>query len=188
MEKVFLNFLIVSALAATAGAQDKPVQFTVQVSTDSILLGNYFEVKFTLENANGQNFEAPDFGDNFKVVSGPNHATSMSIVNGSVTQRMTITYYLEPRNTGSYYILPASVEASGKIMETPPVEVLVVPNPDGIKQAPSRQSDLLRFDMGNPFDLNFDFSFPELPEQVLPPPSQEAPVEAPKKKKKTVRI
>lgn len=190
MRKGILCLLLAPAFLITAAAQDKPIKFSVQVSTDSILMGNFFEVKFTLENANGQNFEAPHFNDHFNVVSGPNFSTSMNIVNGNMTQSMTITYYLEPRDIGSYYIQPASVEASGKVLETSPLEVLVVPNPDGIQQNPSRKSDSFRPNWGNPFDFNFDFPFPEFRNVPPPPPPtlEEAPKEAPKKKKKTVRI
>ena len=181
------------AFLTAAYTQDKPVKFTVEVSTDSILMGNYFEVKFMLENANGQNFEAPDFDEHFNVVSGPNFSTSMSMLNGDITQSMTITYYLEPKDVGAWYILPASVEAGDKILETAPLEVLVVPNPDGIKQSPPRKRESFQFNWGDPFDMNFDFSFPQLKEFpfLLPEegtPKEDAPKEIPKKKRKTTRI
>lgn len=187
MKNAFLAAVLWALLPLAAFTQDKPVKFTVQVSTDSILMGNYFEVKFTLENANGQNFEAPDFNDHFNVISGPNFSTSMSMVNGDMTQSMTITYYLEPKDPGVFYILPASVKAGDKMLETSPLEVLVVPNPDGIKQTPPRRADSFQFNWGDPFDMNFDFSFPEL-KPSPPPPGEDAPKETPKKKRKTTRI
>lgn len=194
MKKAFLCsiFLFMGLTAATS--QEKAAKFTVSVSTDSILMDNYFEVKFTLENANGKNFEAPNFDEHFNVVSGPNFSTSMSMVNGDVTQSMTITYYLEPREIGAYYILPASVEANEKVLETAPLEVLIVPNPDGIKQSPKKNGNLDNFQFNFGENL-FDFSFPELedapqfyrqsPREELPPPP---PAEQPKKKRKTTRI
>lgn len=210
MKKSLLISLMIFSAVAVLKAQDKPVKFTVEVSTDSILMGNYFEVKFTLENADGQNFEAPDFSESFNVVSGPNFSSSFSIMNGRMTQSQTITYYLEPRDIGSYYILPANVTASGEILETAPIEVMVVPNPDGIKQTPSGQMQQFRFDWGSPFgegedfpgfrfDLKTpfgnDFEFPlwDLKEfQLEPNPEDEQQQEkqaAPKKKKrKTIRI
>jgi len=171
-------------VSLTAFAQDKPVKFSVSVSTDSVLMDNYFEVKFTLENANGENFEAPAF-DHFNVVSGPNFSTSMSMVNGDVTQSMTITYYLEPKDIGSYYILPASVKAKDKTLQTAPLGVLVVPNPDGIKQVPERRQDL--FDWGSPFDFEKEFPFPHIRPDNKPQPQPE-PGQKPKKKKRTIRI
>ncbi len=181
--------MLIVFFLATAFAQDKPAKFTVQVSTDSVLMGNYFEVKFILENASSQNFEAPDFNDHFKVVSGPNFSSSMSLLNGNLSQSTTITFYLEPKDPGLFYILPASVKAGDKVLETAPQEVLVVPNPDGIIQQPPRKTDPFQFEWGDPFDmdLNFDFLLPELRPSPSPP-GEDAPKETQKKKRKTIRI
>ncbi len=199
MKKAIFSAIFIFAAFCGVISQDKPVKFTVTVSTDSILMDNYFEVKFVLENADGQNFEAPEFQEHFNVVSGPNFSTSMSMVNGDVTQSMTITYYLEPKEVGNYYIMPASVKAKGEILETAPLEVMVVPNPDGIKQSPQRNGmQSFQFNFGeNPFD--FDFSFPnlnEFPQFTFPQPGQERIPQPPKeeekqpakKKRKTTRI
>ncbi len=185
MKSIFCILLFTSIFSPLVFGQEKSVKFTVEISPDKVLAGNYFEVKFTLENADGKNFEAPDFSEHFNVQSGPNFSSSFSMVNGDVTQSMTVTYYLEPRDIGSYYILPASIEAEGKVLETAPLEVVVAPNPDGIRQQPPKQRDPVQFRWNEPFDL--DFSFPELPSRQSPPPPQ--PEETPKKKKrKTVRI
>ncbi len=190
MKKVIFFSIFIFCFLPAVFSQDKPAKFTVTVSTDSILMDNYFEVKFVLENANGQNFEAPDFSDHFNVVTGPNFSTSMSMVNGNISQSMTITYYLEPKEVGMFYILPASVNTDDKVLETAPLEVMVVPNPDGIKQMPPRgKMDNFQFNFGDPF--GFDFSFPELkemPQFSNPSPREEAPKELPKKKRKTIRI
>lgn len=192
MKKGIFSILFATASLCATVAQERPVKFTVEVSTDSILMGNYFEVRFVLENANGNDFEAPDFSDHFNVVGGPNFSSSFSMVNGGMTQSQTITYYLEPKDIGAWYILPASVNTGEKILETAPLEVLVVPNPDGIKQSPPNRRQSFQFDWGgNPFD----FSFPAFPEwknedkeSPAPPPAQ-APEEKPaRKKRKTIRI
>lgn len=134
MKKILLLVMVAVCCNCLAVAQSE-ARFTVTVSTDSILLGNYFEVKFTLENAQGEQFEPPAFTD-FDVVSGPNTASSFSMVNGKVTQSLSYSYYLEPRDIGNYYILPAAIRVDGKVLETLPLEVMVVPNPDGIRQTP----------------------------------------------------
>jgi hypothetical protein len=197
MKKGILSTCLVLTFLAAVHAQEKPVKFTVQLSTDSILMDNYFEVKFILENANGRNFEAPDFSQHFKVISGPNFSTSMSMVNGDVTQSMSITYYLEPLSTGVFYILPASVEASGQVLETAPLEVLVAPNPGGIRQSPPSGRDNLRLDnfrnfgWDQPFEFDFRFPFEELQDrmqQMPAPPQERKPAPKPKKKSNTIRI
>ncbi|MCF8244100.1 MAG: BatD family protein [Saprospiraceae bacterium] len=190
MKKVFLSTVLIFSCFYLLFSQDKSAKFTVTVSTDSILMDNYFEVKFTLENADGQNFEAPDFNEHFHVISGPNFSTSMSIVNGRMAQSMTITYYVEPKEIGLFYILPASVQTEDKILETSPLEILVVPNPDGIKQSPPRgKMDSFQFNFGDPFGFDFFFpDFKDLPQQSQPFPKEKAPAEQPKKKRKTTRI
>lgn len=134
MKRILLSLLFFTGITAGLMAQDG-ARFTVEVSTDSILFGNYFKVTFTLENARGNEFSAPDFSE-FHVVSGPNQASSMSIVNGAMTQSISYSYYLEPKDIGNFYIQPASVAVEGQVMETLPIEVMVVPNPEGIKQNP----------------------------------------------------
>lgn len=202
MKKQICFMLFVLALPVFVFSQDKPINFTVQVSTDSILYGNYFEVKFTLENAGDAQFEAPDFSENFQVVSGPNTSSSISMMNGEVSQRISYTYYLEPKDIGTFYILPASVEAAGEYAETQPLEVFVVPNPDGIKQnvVPGQQMDMFNgmdffnFGMGSPFDGEnpfqyFNFEFPEIPVPPSEMPNDVPSEPLPKKKKlKTTRI
>ncbi|MCB0629356.1 MAG: BatD family protein [Saprospiraceae bacterium] len=137
MKSTCCGLLIMLGLAFNIQAQDD-IRFTVEVSTDSILFGNYFQVTFTLENAKGNDFSAPDFAA-FHVVSGPNQASSMSIINGEITQSVSYTYYLEPKDIGNFYILPASVDVGEEILETQPVEIMVVPNPEGIKQSPDQR-------------------------------------------------
>lgn len=135
MKRTLLGLLFMIGITASLQAQEG-ARFTVEVSTDSILFGNYFKVTFSLENAKGGEFAAPDFSE-FHVVSGPNQASSMSIVNGEVTQSISYSYYLEPKDIGNFYIQPASVAVGDEIMETQPIEIMVVPNPEGIKQNPN---------------------------------------------------
>lgn len=145
MKRTLLGLLFLIGMAVTLLAQEG-ARFTVEVSTDSILFGNYFKVTFSLENAKGSDFSAPDFSE-FHVISGPNQASSMSIINGAVTQSVSYSYYLEPKDIGNFYISPASVAVGGKMLETQPLEIMVVPNPEGIKQSPDRNSgiDIDRF-------------------------------------------
>lgn len=149
-------------------AQKAP-KFTVEVSTDSILLGNYFQVKFTLENANGENFQAPVF-EGFQIVSGPNVSSSISIVNGEVSQTASYTFYLEPNDIGNYYIQAASIQAGENVLETTPLQVIVVPNPEGVIQKPK---------MTEKFD--FDLRMPDI-NTIPAPKSEEAKPQAKKRK------
>lgn len=160
MKKVlFIGVLLLSFSALCA--QSEAVRFTVEVSTDSLLMGNLLQVSFTLENGQGQNFQAPYF-TGFSVVSGPNYSSSMSIVNGRTAQRLTYTYQLMPQEVGNYYIEPASIKVDGQVLETAPLEVIVAPNPDGIQQGPPAGGQpQLQFGMpGLEGFEDFGFGFP----------------------------
>lgn len=132
MRSVF-SFMICMSVSATIWAQAP--KFSVSVSSDTVLLGNYFELKFTVENAGVTAFDPPSLHE-FHLIGGPNTATSMSIVNGKVSQSATYTYYLQPVDIGVFTIRPAYLTAGDAAMETPPIDIIVVPNPDGIIHRP----------------------------------------------------
>jgi hypothetical protein len=109
-------------------AQD--ITFKAEVSTDSILMGNYFEVRFTIENAAGD-FQAPEF-EGFEIMSGPNTSSSFSMINGQVTQKASYTYMIRPVREGTLYVDPAAFTSGETIMETEPILIQVYPNPGGV--------------------------------------------------------
>ena len=143
-----LTFTILTFVFSTfMWGQD--IKFEVQISSDSILVGNYFEIRFSVENIKGK-FEAPTFQD-FQVISGPNQSSSMQIINGEMTQSYSYSYFLKPQEIGNYSIPPAYlVLEEDEVLETPPIDILVVPNPDGIIQKP----DLDSKSYFNPFPNN----------------------------------
>lgn len=132
-----LLFFLASFMITTLAISQQEAKLTVTVSNDSILLGNYIEVAFSIENASVKNFEAPTF-DGFNIISGPNQSSSMMINNGAVTQSITYSYYLEPADIGNYYIQPAFADTEEGALESAPLEVIVVDNPEGIIQQPKQ--------------------------------------------------
>lgn len=135
--KKSIIFILSCAVYCASWAQE--ANFSVQISSDSVLMGNRLKVTFSIENAKATDFSAPEF-EGFAVLSGPNVSSSFSMINGKVSQSATYTYYLEPIDIGNYYIAPASVQIEDKVLETAPLEVLVLPNPEGIIQQPKEQS------------------------------------------------
>ena len=144
-KKIIAAATILISLVGLVQAQIKPI-FQVEVTMDSVLLGNRIEVTFLLENGEGDDFQPPEF-EAFDVISGPSTYSSFSSINGKVTRSTGYKYYIEPREVGSFYIEPASVNVGGKVLETMPVEIMVYPNPEGIIQQPSTENkeDLLDF-------------------------------------------
>ena len=130
-----ITLLILGLSSLHIGAQD--VKFTVEVSNDTLLLGNYFELKYTVENASGNSFEPPQLTQ-MDIIGGPNTSTSMSIINGEMSQSSSYAYYIEPSDIGAYTIPPAYLTVGEEVMETLPIEIMVLPNPEGIIQPPGQ--------------------------------------------------
>ncbi|MBK9271437.1 MAG: BatD family protein [Saprospiraceae bacterium] len=140
MKNMFL--LSFTFLTICLKAQD-PV-FKVELSHDSLLLGNYVELKYTLENIQGK-FTPPDF-PGMKLIAGPNHASSYSFINGEVKQTSSYVYFLMPEAEGNYIIGEATVQSGQQIFTTPEINLVVMPNPDRLIQNPN--SDLKNADPG----------------------------------------
>jgi hypothetical protein len=144
MKKLLWIFMLILPLGSFA--QD--ISFRVEVSTDSILFGNYLEVRFTIENAAGD-FNAPAF-DGFEVLSGPNTSSSFSMINGNVTQQASYSYLIRPLHEGMIYVNPASFSMDEKVLETEPIGVMVHPNPAGIEDNRPFRQDGFNLDSFSP--------------------------------------
>ena len=118
-------------------------EFNVDVSVDTILAGNKLNVTFTANNIAGQ-FEGPDM-QGLNVVSGPNTSTSMSMINGDVTQSATYSYTILCEDIGELTILPGYLETGNETYETEPLSILVLPNPEGIIEQPPNNSGYFEF-------------------------------------------
>lgn len=191
MKQIPLLMLLLGGLAAWGTAQDPAEQptFTLKLSTDSVLMGNYFTATFILEGGQGKDFAFPDFAD-FDLVGGPNYSSSMSVVNGAVSASISYTFHLQPRYEGEFYIEPAGVMVNGEALETQPALVMVYPNPDGLIQQPApRELELRMPSLGSDDFLENFFQRPEwmMPFPLDSIPREREPVDTPNKRK-TIRI
>ncbi len=100
------------------------VSFSATTDARQVPLGEIFEVKFTLQNAQGQGFRAPAMSE-FNVVGGPNRMNSMTMVNGSATSSETYSYVLQARREGVFTIGAASVVVKGQNLTTAPLSIIV---------------------------------------------------------------
>lgn len=121
--------------------------FYLKINSDTILAGNVLQVSFVANNVSGQ-FEAPDM-EGLNVVSGPNTSTSMSMVNGTVTQHSTYSYGIYMEDIGEVIIPPAYFVTSEGTLETEPTHIIVLPNPEGIIEEPPSQSGFFQFGFPN---------------------------------------
>ena len=143
-------------------------EFNVQVSSDTILAGNILNITFTANNIAGQ-FEGPDL-QGVNVISGPNTSTSMSMINGVVTQTATYSYSILCDDIGDITILSGYLNTGNETLETEPFTVLILPNPDGIIEQPPSNSGF------------FEFNFPRTTKKPKEPSASK------KKKRKLKKI
>lgn len=175
MKQQFIKFLFLTALFAMTCTSSITAQLTAtaRVSTDSLLLGNTCLLTVEVEGGQIDDVEV-DFPPSYNLVSGPNVSSSISIINGTRSQKSTYSYYLEPTEVGSEYIPPVVVRSGEEVLETQPIEVHTYPNPENIRQEiPNQSQQWFKFDMG--FDNMFEpFSQPQH--------TQEMPAQKPNKR------
>ncbi|MEE9374406.1 MAG: BatD family protein [Saprospiraceae bacterium] len=101
--------------------------FTMDLSSDTVLIGNTITLSYSIENVNGE-FVAPDLSD-FRIVSGPNVSSQYSSINGNVNQKNSYTYFLMPIRRGVANIGKARVGFKDKWITLDPVIITVMDNP-----------------------------------------------------------
>lgn len=131
MKKLIISLSCFCFFVSLSTAQD--FKFEVSISSDTVLMDNHFELRFSVENAKQGNFEGPAF-ENFDLVGGPNYSSSMTIINGDMSQSTTYTYFLKPITPGDYTLGPAFFNSKEGQQASPTINIYVKENPDGIQQ------------------------------------------------------
>ena len=92
--------------------------FTTHVSPGKIGRNQYAQVSYEIGGGGRIDaFEPPKFKD-WVIVSGPNNSSYSSSVNGTVTRRTSISYYLQPKKTGKLTVEGARANVDGKLMNS----------------------------------------------------------------------
>lgn len=128
MKKTGLLFSLLFLLYGFSSAQS-PV-FEAFADARQVLANQYFELTFTLKNAEGSDFSPPAF-NNFAILSGPARGISTTIINGKVSKEMSFTYTLQPRGPGNFTIGPASIQVNGQRLRTKPIKIEVLKAKEG---------------------------------------------------------
>jgi hypothetical protein len=160
MKQLFFILSLCSGLSLLA--QD--AIFTATVTKTTVALNSKFKVEFKLENGQGSGFQAPEFED-FTVVAGPSTSSSMSIVNGVVTQNFSYVYYLKPKEIGDFVIKTAKIKVKDKTLETDNVSIKVVE--EGEQE--SEDAEAQQFQQMDPFQGFFQR---RMPQQAQEPPKK----------------
>ena len=120
MRKITYILLLFVMVAETTFAQ----KFTATASKTKVAVGETFQLTFSL-NANGTNFKMPALNE-FDVYSGPNQSTSMSFVNGAMSQSITLSYIIAAKKEGKVTITPANVSVNGANVQSNSLVIEVV--------------------------------------------------------------
>lgn len=102
------------------------VRFIAKANKTEVQLGDFIIIQFSI-NTSFKKFEPPAF-EGFRILSGPNQSSSVSIINGQISSSYTISYYLQPLSEGEYTIGPAKVLLSMGWIESNTIKIKVLPS------------------------------------------------------------
>ena len=125
---MFKSIVIFLSLFATINLTGQSISFSLEVEQDTIKLGDYLTVTYTLSGARGE-FQEPEFGS-LRLVGGPNFSSQISIVNGKMDQTFTYTYIFQPDQSGRLHIPEASATVDGELFISPSADVYITENKD----------------------------------------------------------
>jgi hypothetical protein len=95
----------------------------VEVSADTVAIGEVVEVTYTIENGDGK-FKAPDFA-NLPVIGGPNTSSSYIYQNGQMSSSQSYAYLLRPEEEGILKIPGGTYMDKGQTVQIDSVQVVV---------------------------------------------------------------
>lgn len=105
------------------------VKFTASANETTIGRNDVVEVRFKIENAQSVAGINPPSFQNFTVVSGPNHESSTSYINGQSSSYVVLSYILKPHKPGKFSIAPATAVANGQDFKSNRLTITVLDQP-----------------------------------------------------------
>ncbi|HLV13613.1 MAG TPA: BatD family protein [Xanthomarina sp.] len=119
----FIKYITLFLIVLSTSIASAQVTFEAKLSKKKLGINERLRIDFEM-NKDGDNFNPPNF-DGFNVVGGPNQAVSTSWINGKRTYKKTYSYFLSPKQRGSFTINQATIEIDGDIYKTTPQTVVV---------------------------------------------------------------
>ena len=141
--------LAVLAISVVANAAD--VSFSVDYPRQ-VVQGNKFQISFSLRNAEGNGFKAPEVGG-CKLLYGPSKSSSYSSqwVNGvsssSSSEEYTMVYRAD--QAGKYTVGAATVSVGGRQYSTKPFTIEILPPDRSAQSSSNRGSQSVQIDNAN---------------------------------------
>ena len=131
--KLLATFLLICFSSLYLTAQNE-VTFTANANARQVTEGSYFQVEFTLINAEWTRFAPPDF-QGFQQYGNPSSSLRSSNINGQWTTSKSLVYNVLAKKTGKHTIGPAEAVVNGKTLKTNPIQIEVIkgkkPTADG---------------------------------------------------------
>lgn len=119
-------------LLFSQGVWAQDAVLTASASRTQVGVGEQFQISYSL-NGSGGSFRSPEMRD-FAVLSGPNQSSSMSFVNGNMSQSLSYSYIITAQREGKFTIGPASIVVNGKTVTSKALVIDVVKNPAANQQ------------------------------------------------------
>ncbi|MFT4605788.1 MAG: hypothetical protein ACI9W4_002532 [Rhodothermales bacterium] len=162
-----LKCLTVIGLLLTCGSPVLAQDMRVRASVTDATIGSAETVGFTLEIQGVRSLETPTAPETEGLVlvsTYPSRQTSMSIVNGAVTQSVNFTWTFRPVREGQARIGAVSVTIQGRTYSTESIAVNVIPQ----TQRPARRAPA----RSNPF-APFQRQAPSAPAEEVDPDARD---------------
>ena len=117
-----ISFLIVAMFFTTLVTAQPVVK--VEVSADTIKVGEMVEVTYTIENGEGK-FNMPDMND-LPVISGPNSSSSFVYQNGKTSSNQSYSFTLLAVEEGNIVVPATTYQMGGENQIIEAVKIVVL--------------------------------------------------------------
>lgn len=126
--------VLVAVLFLGISAFSQGLNFTASVDKDKLEIGDQLTLTLVI-TGNVQKIPDPkvkNVGDFAQYASG--RSQNITFVNGAVTATTQFNFVLVPKKVGAFKIGPAELEIGGKLLQTPPLTITVLPSGSVPKQ------------------------------------------------------
>lgn len=138
--KLNKNILLILTFLVFGSSSLFSQKFELTADKTTVNQNQRFQVYFTFEGGDGSNlrgFRPPNF-ENFKIISGPNQSSNISMINGKVSSTITYSYIIVSPNTGKFKIDKATIQYKGEEFESNSLNLTV--NKSSSKQSTNNNS------------------------------------------------
>lgn len=164
--KIKLLYFLLLFVLQNGLAQNDQVRFFATAQPSEVVVGQQFNISFTLTNSSGSDIFLPSLKD-FTIISGPNKSVSVQSINGDWKKVTEYSYELMPKKSGRFVIGSASIKTRSNTLKTNPVTIIVNDAPAILSQ--NKSGNIRAADAGKDFFIQVvpNKNTPFIGEQVL---------------------